>query len=36
MNFEAYSERLAALHEYYFPKKIKKLNKKDFKFLTNP
>ena len=36
MNVEVYSERLATLHEYYFPKKFKKSNKKDLKLLTNP
>ena len=28
MNFEVYSERLATLHEYCFPKKIKRIEKK--------
>ena len=30
MNFEAYSERLATLHEYYFPKKNLKIEQKRF------
>ena len=34
MNFEAYSERLATLHEFWCPKKIKKI-KNDFKLLMN-
>ena len=28
MNFEAYSERLATLHEFWCPKKIKKIKQK--------
>ena len=31
MDFEAYSERLAALHEYCFESKPKKSSKKDFR-----
>ena len=30
MNFETYSERLATLHEFYSPEKIKKITQKRF------
>ena len=31
MDFEAYSERLATLQEYYFESKRKKIEQKDFR-----
>ena len=34
VNFEAYSERLATLHEYCFPKKIKRIEKKRFQVVN--
>ena len=34
MNFEAYSEILAPLHEYCFPKKIKRIEQKRFQVVN--
>ena len=34
MNFEAYSERLATLHEFWCPKKIKKIKQKWFQIVN--
>ena len=34
MNFEAYSERLSNLHEYCFPKKIKRIEQKRFQVVN--
>ena len=34
MNFEAYSERLATLHKYYFPKKNLKIEQKRFQIVN--
>ena len=34
MNFEAYSERLATLHEFCSPKKIKKITQKWFQIVN--
>ena len=34
MNFEVYSERLATLHEYCFPKKIKRIEQTQFQVVN--
>ena len=34
MNFEAYSERLATLHEFCSPKKIKRITQKQFQIIN--
>ena len=34
MNFEAYSERLATLHEFCSPKKVKSITQKRFQIIN--